>query len=679
MARLPKVGDDKGTWGGILNEFLEQSHDSGGTLKADTVGAVQLKPNAVTSAALASSSVSAAKIADGAVGTDQLADAGVTPQKLAGLGEPDGIASLDGDGRLPEAQVPERLGADLLSNVIAEGAEVVQASAEATAIAQIEAMLRARYKADQESAAKGIVGGTIAPLTDAMTRDPFETSLGVSSVAAGTPDLVTTPSPHGLAVGDRVRFHTKTGFNGAQGSGTTFYVSSVPSSTTFTVYASGNSGANADLTSSSGSATVMKNPPMTFWAWEVSAGSVTGDATGDSAGDDILICSTPHMLSVGDQVSFGSSTIGGISSDTRYWVKERISDYKFRVSASRALTIAVDITSDGTATLRRAQSRFTPSRWPIIQRNLTTYPASYVAAADTGVVTVGSGTVNAGLPVRRMIVTSRTFGLILYRSGSSNLRIYVDGALHRSIIEADMSAAGLSTGGLGWYGLTFPDKRPREIEIYGADIAAACVPSDDDLAAAPAPGTVRIVTPGDSFTEGTGASEPAKGFANLAARLGPQTGEVIPMGSGSTGYAADGTRSAWKDHWQDAVTLRPHIVAWLLGINDLTAYIADPATVIAAAETCWNGVGGATSAPQIVFGPWPNNGGSGVAQNLRDLDAALQSAAADNADVLRYWSPIQDGVTFSRADTTHPDDAGHVDCMIYVLARLIHTLSSTAT
>ena len=110
MARLPKVGDDKGTWGGILNEFLKQSHDNDGSLKADTVGAVQLKPSAVTSAALAGSSVSATKIADGAVGTTQLADAGVTTQKLAGLGEPDGVASLDSDGRLPEAQVPERLG-----------------------------------------------------------------------------------------------------------------------------------------------------------------------------------------------------------------------------------------------------------------------------------------------------------------------------------------------------------------------------------------------------------------------------------------------------------------------------------------------------------------------------------------------------------------------------------------
>jgi hypothetical protein len=47
--------------------------------------------------------------------------------------------------------------------------------------------------------------------------------------------------------------------------------------------------------------------------------------------------------------------------------------------------------------------------------------------------------------------------------------------------------------------------------------------------------------------------------------------------------------------------------------------------------------------------------------------------------VLRYWSPVQDGLTFSLADTTHPDNDGHVECMIYALARIIYTMSSTAT
>ncbi len=38
MARLPTPGQDNGTWGAILNDFLSQAHSSDGTLKAGVVG-----------------------------------------------------------------------------------------------------------------------------------------------------------------------------------------------------------------------------------------------------------------------------------------------------------------------------------------------------------------------------------------------------------------------------------------------------------------------------------------------------------------------------------------------------------------------------------------------------------------------------------------------------------------
>lgn len=89
MARLPQPGGDAGNWGGILNDYLSQSHAEDGTLKTDTVGAPQLKPNAVTTAAISNGSVTSAKI--------------------QGIGQANGIATLDADVRLPEAQLPERL------------------------------------------------------------------------------------------------------------------------------------------------------------------------------------------------------------------------------------------------------------------------------------------------------------------------------------------------------------------------------------------------------------------------------------------------------------------------------------------------------------------------------------------------------------------------------------------
>jgi hypothetical protein len=66
MARLPVPGDDEGQWGEILNDFLLQSHDSDGTIKAD----------AVDSASLQDDSISGAKLQDGAVSSSKLSLSG---------------------------------------------------------------------------------------------------------------------------------------------------------------------------------------------------------------------------------------------------------------------------------------------------------------------------------------------------------------------------------------------------------------------------------------------------------------------------------------------------------------------------------------------------------------------------------------------------------------------------
>jgi hypothetical protein len=50
--RLPVPGSDDGTWGDILNGFLEVSHASDGTLNSSVVGTAQLENNAVTNAQL---------------------------------------------------------------------------------------------------------------------------------------------------------------------------------------------------------------------------------------------------------------------------------------------------------------------------------------------------------------------------------------------------------------------------------------------------------------------------------------------------------------------------------------------------------------------------------------------------------------------------------------------------
>ena len=48
--RLPVPGSDDGTWGDILNSFLEVSHNSDGTLAANTVGYSQLQSGTIANA-----------------------------------------------------------------------------------------------------------------------------------------------------------------------------------------------------------------------------------------------------------------------------------------------------------------------------------------------------------------------------------------------------------------------------------------------------------------------------------------------------------------------------------------------------------------------------------------------------------------------------------------------------
>ena len=110
MARLPTVGGDKGNWGDILNEYLAQSLADDGTLKTDTVGAAQLKPNSVTNAAIVNGTISTAK--------------------LNGIGAASGIASLDGSALLPESQVPIRLTDAELSAKIAAAIQAIPATAQ---------------------------------------------------------------------------------------------------------------------------------------------------------------------------------------------------------------------------------------------------------------------------------------------------------------------------------------------------------------------------------------------------------------------------------------------------------------------------------------------------------------------------------------------------------------------
>lgn len=93
MARLPQPGADNGTWGEVLNDFLSTAHNTDGSLK-------DIPQSKITSL------------------TTSLAGKLDVSQK----GTANGIASLDGTGKLLDTQVPTRLGASELNTTITTAA-----------------------------------------------------------------------------------------------------------------------------------------------------------------------------------------------------------------------------------------------------------------------------------------------------------------------------------------------------------------------------------------------------------------------------------------------------------------------------------------------------------------------------------------------------------------------------
>lgn len=96
MPRLPNPGSDSGTWGNILNEFLEVSHNSDGTLKS--------------TASIPDDSISSAKIINGAVTGAKLDPALSNPAAgtagLRSLGIGANQAAAGNDSRLSDARTP---------------------------------------------------------------------------------------------------------------------------------------------------------------------------------------------------------------------------------------------------------------------------------------------------------------------------------------------------------------------------------------------------------------------------------------------------------------------------------------------------------------------------------------------------------------------------------------------
>lgn len=134
--RLPNPGQDDGVWGDLLNNYLSVAHQDDGSIKDGAVGAGAIQDNSITASQLAPDSVGTSQVADdsvteqklssavqtklnqtapvtsvnGETGAVSLTAAEVSAVSTSEKAAANGVATLDGTGKVIASQVPDLSG-----------------------------------------------------------------------------------------------------------------------------------------------------------------------------------------------------------------------------------------------------------------------------------------------------------------------------------------------------------------------------------------------------------------------------------------------------------------------------------------------------------------------------------------------------------------------------------------
>ena len=156
---------------------------------------------------------------------------------------------------------------------------------------------------------------------------------GVTLPTAAAVSGTFTSTPHGLAVGDKVRIASGTGLVGVDTS-TTYYVVTAPDANTFTLSATAGGSA---ITTAAGSAISIESSKL----------------TGVSAATTDIFTKANHGISTGQRVQATAlDSAVGVTANTSYYVKNLTAN-TFELYSDSALTTKVDVTTATTGTAMR--------------------------------------------------------------------------------------------------------------------------------------------------------------------------------------------------------------------------------------------------------------------------------------------------------------------------------------
>lgn len=288
------------------------------------------------------------------------------------------------------------------------------------------------------------------------------------------------------------------------------------------------------------------------------------------------------------------------------------------------------------------------------------YPFSFAVKASGLDSTLGTLDLAA-----EFIYSGDQFEVVYAAQGATKtMRVWADGLLVGS-------RPGSGDGSLHRNLVTLPDARNRliRVEFFGGGTFYAIARQPSATLAYPAtkPKGARFIVLGDSYAEGTGATDLVDAFPN---RLGEYMGWVDTWrsGSGGTGYLAPGPpdRKKFRDRVQtDVIDQAPNVVLIAGGLNDHGDYSAS--AIGTEAGLLYDQIlTGLPTVELVIVGPWWPSG-SPVPTLLAARDAL--KAEADERD-LYFIDPVAEQWITGTGRVDAPNGTGNAD--IYISADGVH-------